>query len=516
MPAKITPKCHLPWQQMVIDSTGMVVPCAYWSSYGNKNSPCGNLNITSLLKIWNGKVYQNLRRNMAKGNLAEAGCAKCLALKQGYACTLMYSRAAEREAPPVSDYAKNINLLKQEISVGASVIRSKPTVISFTPSHACNFRCIHCCQNYNRDAEIVRKEAAHEVLTLIPYLSQLVAGGGEPFILPIWREFLQNADISINPYLEFGTTTNASVVTDEILAGLRRFNSIVISVSFDGATKEVYETIRKNGEFESVVNNIDKFITLTKEKGPPSYTSVSMSIMKANITNLPHFIEFAAQREINFNLSPVVTLPLDQTITCFNNPLLELRGWKEAISKGRLVFDELFVKRHGRLSEATKDIYHNSFNILENCIPWHLLQEQHYPVKRYVPVRLVQSCVKQSGKDAVICFFPWNDGQPQEGRYYAFVTDNCYEVHLPEGKYLVGLNSRYADPKYCSDWIIFVKPDKNGRPEVSEKLPCLYKIIIKNILRKVLRKLPCSYRIRIENILRKVLRKWEKRRKLAP
>jgi pyruvate-formate lyase-activating enzyme len=474
--------------------------------HGNK---C--LNITPLLKIWNGDVYQNLRRDMAQGNLAEAGCAKCLALKQGYACTLMYSSAAEREVPPVSNYAKNLKLLKQEIAAGAPVLCSKPTIISFTPSHACNFRCIHCCQNYNRDTKIVRREAAHEVLTLIPYLSQLVAGGGEPFILPIWREFLQQADISINPYLEFGTTTNASVVTDEILAGLRRFNSVVISVSFDGATKEVYETIRKNGEFERIIENIDKFIALTKEKGSPSYTAISMSVMKANITNIPRLIEFAAQKEIGFGLSPVVTTPADQTITCFNNPLLEIRGWMEAISNGRLAFEELFVKRLGILSEATKDIYRNSFNILESCIPWHILQEQHYLVKRHVPARLVQSYVKLYGTDIVICFFPWNDGHPQESRYYAFLTDNYYEVHLPEGKYLVGLNARYADPNYCRDWIISVKPNKNGAIEVSEKLPRLYKIIIENILRKILRKLPCSYKIIIEGILRKVLRKWKRR-----
>jgi molybdenum cofactor biosynthesis enzyme MoaA len=424
---------------------------------------------------------------MAKGDLAEAGCENCLALKQGNACALMYNSAAEREVPPVSNYAKNINLLKQEIAAGAAVLRSKPTVISFTPSHACNFRCIHCYQNYNRDSEIVRKEAAQEVLSLIPYLVCIVAGGGEPFILPIWREFIQNADISLNPYLEFSTTTNASVVTDEILAGLRRFNSIVINVSFDGATKEVYETIRKNGEFERIVDNIDKFIVLTMEKGLPSYTAVSMSVMKANITNIPRLIEVAAEKGIGFNLSPVVTMPVDQSLNCFNNPLLETKGWKEAISSGRVNFEEFFVKRHGRLSEATEDIYRNSFNILESRIPWHILQEQHYPVKGYVPVRLVQSYIKLYGKDIVICFFPWNDEQPQECRYYAFLTNNNYEVCLPEGKYLVGLNPRYIGPQYCRDWIISVKTNKNGAIEVLEKLPCLYKIIIENILRKVLR-----------------------------
>jgi MoaA/NifB/PqqE/SkfB family radical SAM enzyme len=482
---------------MVIDSTGIVVPCCYWGAYGNNNHPCGNLNKTPLLEIWNGDVYQDLRHNMAKGNLAEAGCVNCLALKQGNEMGLRYNSAAEREVPPVSDYAKHMKLLKQEISVGAAVLRSKPTVISFTPSHACNFRCIHCYQNSTRDCEIFRKEAVPEVLSLTPFLVRVVAGGGEPFILPIWREFIQNADISINPYLEFATSTNASVVTDEILAGLRRFNSIVINVSFDGATKEVYETIRKSGEFEKVVDNIDKFTALTKEKGLPSFTSVTMAVMKANITNIPCLIEFAAQKEIDFGLSPVVSMPVDQTLSCFNNPLLETRGWKEAISSGRLIFEELFAKRLERLNEASKEMYRNHFKIIESSIPWHILQEQHYPVKRHVPARLLQSYVKQYGKDIVICFFPWNDGQPQECRYYAFLTDNYYEVHLPEGKYLVGLYPRYTGPGYFRDWIISVKSNQNGTIEVLEKLPPLYKIVKQNILRQVY--------LQIKN----TLRKWE-------
>lgn len=513
MPAKITPRCHLPWQQMVIGSTGRVVPCSYWKSYGNANPPCGNLNITPLLKIWNGDIYQKLRYNMAQGNLAEAGCANCMALEQGYEMGFRYNPAADREQPPLSDYAKNINLLKQEIATGASVLHSKPTLISFTPSHACNFRCIHCYQNGTRDSEIIRREAIPEVLSLTPFLVSMVAGGGEPFILPIWNEFIRNTNISENPYLEFATTTNASVVTDEILSALRRFNSIIINVSFDAATKELYESIRKKGEFENVVNNIDKFITLTTEKGTPSFTSISMSVMKANITNIPDLIEFAAQREISFGLSPVVSLPADQILNCFNNPLLEMRGWKEAISNGRSVFEKLFVKRLGKLSEETKNIYRNSFNALESRIPWHTLKEQHYPVKRHVPVRIIRSFIKLHGKDIVICFFPWNNGRPQECRYYSSLTDNRYEVHLPEGKYLVGLTPRYADPKYHRDWVIRVKHHKNDEIEISENLPCLHKIIIENTLRKILRKLPCSYRIRIENILRKVLRKWKKSRK---
>ena len=422
---------------------------------------------------------------MAKGNLAEAGCAKCMAMKQGRFFALTYNSAADREVPPVSRYARNMTLLKQEIASGASVLRSKPTVISYTPSHKCNYRCIHCYQNSNRDSEISRKEAVHEVLALLPYLSRLVAGGGEPFILPIWRDVLQNADISINPYLEFATSTNASVVTDEILAGLRRFSSIRINVSFDGATKEIYEAVRINGKFERVVENIDKLIVLTSEKGQPSRLAVSMSVMKANVNNIPHMVEFAAQKRIDFNLSPVVTMPVDQILTCFNNPLLETEGWRDAISTGRAIFEELFRERLKGLDEASRQVYRNAFLMVEGSIPWDILRSKHHLIKNHVPERLIQLYVKQYGKDIVICFFPCNEDQPQECRYYSFLSDGSYEVHLPEGKYLVGLNPRHAAPAPPQDWMISVKSNNDGVVKFSERLPHYYKVVSRIILRKV-------------------------------
>ena len=84
------PRCHIPWQQMVIDASGTVNPCCYCSAYGNLNPACGDLNETPLLEIWNGPVFQNLRRNMARGDLAAAGCANCLALRQGNVMGLQF------------------------------------------------------------------------------------------------------------------------------------------------------------------------------------------------------------------------------------------------------------------------------------------------------------------------------------------------------------------------------------------------------------------------------------------
>lgn len=73
--------CAYPWQQMNIDLTGEVVPCCYWSGYGNAGKPLGNTNENSIEEIWNGPAYRELRRANATGELKGHPCHECLAWK---------------------------------------------------------------------------------------------------------------------------------------------------------------------------------------------------------------------------------------------------------------------------------------------------------------------------------------------------------------------------------------------------------------------------------------------------
>jgi radical SAM protein with 4Fe4S-binding SPASM domain len=71
--------CAYPWQQMNIDLTGEVVPCCFWSGYGNSGKALGNTNTQSLEEIWNGEAYRDLRQRNASGDLEGHPCHKCIA-----------------------------------------------------------------------------------------------------------------------------------------------------------------------------------------------------------------------------------------------------------------------------------------------------------------------------------------------------------------------------------------------------------------------------------------------------
>ena len=73
--------CAYPWQQMLIDLTGEVVPCCYWSGYGNTGQPLGNTNEKSIEEIWNDKPYRELRAAWTKETLDGHPCGNCMSYR---------------------------------------------------------------------------------------------------------------------------------------------------------------------------------------------------------------------------------------------------------------------------------------------------------------------------------------------------------------------------------------------------------------------------------------------------
>src|SRR5215831_6205378 len=73
--------CAYPWQQMIIDLTGEVVPCCFWSGYGNSGKPLGNTNVQTVDEIWNGEAYRELRRRNASGDLQGSACHECMSYR---------------------------------------------------------------------------------------------------------------------------------------------------------------------------------------------------------------------------------------------------------------------------------------------------------------------------------------------------------------------------------------------------------------------------------------------------
>lgn len=73
-----TRRCGHPWQHMSIDLSGQVVPCGYWSN-GSGGGGLGDANERSVMEIWNGPEFQELRRRHTENDLNDLPCGDCTA-----------------------------------------------------------------------------------------------------------------------------------------------------------------------------------------------------------------------------------------------------------------------------------------------------------------------------------------------------------------------------------------------------------------------------------------------------
>jgi MoaA/NifB/PqqE/SkfB family radical SAM enzyme len=434
---------------MVIASSGVVQPCCYWNWYGTRNPPMGNANEQSLEEIWNGPGYQKLRKHMAEGNLQEAGCAQCFAVRQNEPLGFLHDQDADQDGS--TPYAQNLKLLKKEIAGGATVLKARPTIISLTPSHRCNIRCTHCYQEATRARDLGNNDLTQEVLGLAPSLVRLNAGGGEPFLQPIWRQFLKDFDRAENPCLDFATTTNATMITPEVEEGLRKFKKVTFNVSLDG-TGAAFERVRVGASFAQVRENIRKLRAVARgSESPHSTTNVTMCVMKSNVRDIPNLIRFAAEEEVTYALSPVATEPPDESLTCFNDPAAETAGWHQAYDEARRVACDVYLPMLSRLKKSplgedyANHLVHN-IELIRQCTPWQILEKEHYRVRIEVPGPTLATLGANVHPRHRLMAYIYPEAMPINGPppYYAFFTGNHFEVSLPQGAYLFGVSSKWV------------------------------------------------------------------------
>lgn len=89
-------------------------------------------------------------------------------------------------------------------------------------------------------------------------------------------------------------TTNATLLTRDKAESLIKSNLSVITISIDGATKEVYEKIRKNAQFETVIENIRELNEIkNRQNKKRPIIRVNMVVTTENIDELSQVLRLA-------------------------------------------------------------------------------------------------------------------------------------------------------------------------------------------------------------------------------
>jgi len=205
--------------------------------------------------------------------------------------------------------------------VDISVENDWPRKIYVEPTSRCNLRCRTCVRGTWEEPSGDMAWAVYEAL--LDDLSQLpgphtlaFAGIGEPLLHPRFVDMIAAAH---QAGMRTEVTTNAILLSPDLVTDLRRAGLDQLVVSIDGCTEQSYAAVRPGVSLEWLVENLSR----CRDYGgfyysPRIRTGIEFVAMRRNVAELPMLGRIAARIGASFvvvsNVLPYSEDMIDQTL----------------------------------------------------------------------------------------------------------------------------------------------------------------------------------------------------------
>lgn len=238
---------------------------------------------------------------------------------------------------------KMLNKLKIDITVATKNVTANymPRYLHISHTNLCNAQCIMCTHYFlgNKHARHLDERMLAKFDELLPYAEILTLHGtGEPFLD---KNILNTLSLAEKYGVQIVTNTNLSYLSDELFGYISRIFK-QLNVSCDGATKEIFESIRKNINFENFEGNLARLAPLS-DKILLCMASVAM---RQNILTLPELVRFAKKygfRRIAFNCLKAYKEIGNYDDELINYPHTASRSFHECLELGKELGIEVLV-----------------------------------------------------------------------------------------------------------------------------------------------------------------------------
>jgi len=267
-----------PFEKIDLGPSGGVSIC----QPGCVRKPIGNALKENLRSIWNSKAAQELRKTVLDGNFKV--CENCNLKENEEFC-----------------FSGDIdNAFMQDVIKNKKTIIQNPRTIKIGYDRTCNLFCNTCRDELKNKKEYTENaEKIQENLIQTGWLKKaewLVASGqGEVFASPTINKLFQMLTPEEYPNLTIKIFTNGTLLTEQKWNSLNCKDMIKwIRVSIDAATKETYEKIRRGGNFEQLVSNLE-FLDRLKKEGKIKNLELTFVVQKENYKEMTNFVELGEE-----------------------------------------------------------------------------------------------------------------------------------------------------------------------------------------------------------------------------
>ena len=167
-------------------------------------------------------------------------------------------------------------------------------LVQLETSIACNLECVMCPWTCQRDSAPNGGLMSESVWRAVaPHLDRIASmdfsGGGEPLLHPEIFDRMAEARAA---QCRVGLLTNGTLLDERATDRILEIDVDWVAVSIDGATAEVYESIRKGADFETVCTNLSQ-LAARRTAGRPRLM-INFLMMPGTVHQLEDMVRLAA------------------------------------------------------------------------------------------------------------------------------------------------------------------------------------------------------------------------------
>lgn len=270
----------------------------------------------------------------------------------------------DREHPLYARKIENLRRGDEAHRARAEVVDALPVKVTLQTNDTCNLDCPHCQIPRAEKRPKMRAEVLERVVAeLFPTLIELHPSNlGEALLWPL---FPRLCDEMARHGVLLDLTTNGTLLTDERIGWIFPIARDV-KVSFDGATPETFERLRRGASFAEVCANVRRLVERLREAPARPIIALQMTLMRSNHRELPALVRLAAELGVTrvkayhlFSFSPAMD---DESL------MHDLGAWPAVLNDALREGERLGVDLQCAEPAATSDVALTP----GGChLPWH-------------------------------------------------------------------------------------------------------------------------------------------------
>lgn len=242
--------------------------------------PAGSLEDDTVEAVWNSQAAQDIRASIHDGSYRY--------------CSRMHCPMFTDNGLPKRENIKSPEL-KEIAKTKATVLPPKIGRINLAHDRSCNLSCPSCRTKLiiADRAETSRFDALTDkaLLPLILVSRRVgITGSGDPFSSRHYRNLIRRlTDLPPGPIIDLQTNGLLLARSWDELGLEGRVGNVLFSI--DATNKETYETIRRGGEFEDLLENLE-FLSQLRKRGAVKYARLDFVTQALNFRQMPEAADF--------------------------------------------------------------------------------------------------------------------------------------------------------------------------------------------------------------------------------